>query len=191
MATKAWQARRGWPSLTRPNRAPRPQALFNQEIVATLERFREWMAQPLDDRRDQVRSWFHVVLLPHSNGSSRVFDSETVAVYLRQPGEHARFLTPEVLADREPLPIAGTPPPGIEPVTSRYILSRFVKRRRSGRIGPATAPGDEKDPFSLIGSQAGAQARYGTASSNRPAPTPRSPAPFLRWMRATWRHPVQ
>lgn len=38
----------------------------------------EWLALPLDERRDYLRSRLNFILLPHTNGSPRVFDRGTV-----------------------------------------------------------------------------------------------------------------
>jgi hypothetical protein len=47
------------------------------DVMETAEA-KEWMSLPIDDRRDFVRAGFNFILLPHRNGSPRVFDRGTV-----------------------------------------------------------------------------------------------------------------
>jgi hypothetical protein len=51
-----------------------------------------WLALPLDDRRDFIRSKFHVVLHPHTVGSAPNFDPDTVGVHTKKPGESRHML---------------------------------------------------------------------------------------------------
>lgn len=76
------------------------------------EAFKTWRRMPLDDRRDWIRSRLHVVLRPHTKGTTRTFDTNTVSVYPRLPGEFGTTLSAEEVAERPLTPITtGGPPP--------------------------------------------------------------------------------
>lgn len=99
-------------------------ALLDNEIVEVERRFNDWLALPLDDRRDHVRSNFHVVLHPHTKGSPKVFDPDTVSVHLKKRGEARRMLTAEDIAELERVSIG--PDPAI-----------WLQRFRNNRQGAA------------------------------------------------------
>lgn len=63
------------------------------EQLNVEERFNAWLALPIDDRRDFIRSKFHIVLHPHSVGTARIFDPDTVSVHIKRPGESRNTLT--------------------------------------------------------------------------------------------------
>ncbi|WP_157366267.1 recombinase family protein [Arthrobacter sp. Soil763] len=65
---------------------------IDREWYTTEQRFNAWLALPIDDRRDFVRSKFHIVLHPHKVGSARNFDPDTVSVHIKRPGESRRVL---------------------------------------------------------------------------------------------------
>lgn len=75
-----------------------PLAKFDHEWVTTEQRFNEWLALPIDDRRDYIRSRFHVILHPHNDGSARIFDPNTVSVHPKKPGEARRLLDYDEIA---------------------------------------------------------------------------------------------
>ncbi|MBP1135645.1 DNA invertase Pin-like site-specific DNA recombinase [Arthrobacter sp. PvP023] len=75
-----------------------PVAKLDREILTVEQRFNAWLALPIDDRRDYIRSRFHVVLHPHTEGSARVFDPDTVCVYVKPAGDSRRVLTSEDIA---------------------------------------------------------------------------------------------
>ncbi|PCC26520.1 hypothetical protein CIK75_02540 [Glutamicibacter sp. BW78] len=66
-----------------------------------LDRFTAWQALSIDERRDFVRSHFHVVLHRHTTGTSRVFDPDTVSVHRKSRAEARRVFTGEELATLE------------------------------------------------------------------------------------------
>jgi Site-specific recombinases, DNA invertase Pin homologs len=68
--------------------------------------FREWLSSPVEDRRDFIRSRFHVVLFPHRVGSPRVFDPNVVVVVPRSPGDGRGPLSPERIADLKAEPMS-------------------------------------------------------------------------------------
>lgn len=78
-----------------------PLEKFDRQWFTTEQRFNEWLALPIDDRRDYIRSKFHVVLHPHSGGSARVFDPDTVSVHLKKPGEPRHLLNGAEIATLE------------------------------------------------------------------------------------------
>ena len=47
----------------------------------------EWSSSPIDSRRDFVRQVCNVILLPHSKGSPRIFDTNTVRVVIKTKGD--------------------------------------------------------------------------------------------------------
>lgn len=79
------------------------EALLN--FTRDTEAFRAWRRQPIDDRREFIRSRLHVVLFPHDSGWSRQFDTSTVRVYPRTLEERGRTLTAEEVASRPATPL--------------------------------------------------------------------------------------
>lgn len=98
-----------------------PMAQLDQEILTVEQRFNVWLALPIDDRRDYVRSKFHVVLHPHDDGSPRVFDPNTVSVHAKQAGESRRSLTGEEITKMERVSIGAD---------ARHRLQSFHDNRR-------------------------------------------------------------
>ena len=83
-----------------------------REYQSNDEAFKAWRRSPLDERRDWIRSRLHVVLRPHTRGTSKTFDTNAVSVYPRLPGEFGTTLSAEEVAKRPLTPITtGGPPP--------------------------------------------------------------------------------
>lgn len=74
---------------------------LDREQFTTEQRYNAWLALPLDDRRDYIRSKFHVVLHPHSVGSARNFDPDTVSVHTKKPGESRHMLNGDEISRLE------------------------------------------------------------------------------------------
>lgn len=74
-----------------------PLEKMDREWFTTEQRFNAWLALSIDDRRDYIRSRFHIVLYPHAVGSARNFDPDTVSVHVKKPGESRHILDgPEI-----------------------------------------------------------------------------------------------
>lgn len=58
----------------------------------------EWLATDIDSRRDFVRSVCNIVLLPHGNGSTKVFNPDTVRIVLKRQDDAPGPLTIEEIA---------------------------------------------------------------------------------------------
>lgn len=76
-----------------------PWAMFDQEMFTVEQRFNAWLALPIDDRRDYIRSRFHVILHPHGKGSARNYDPDTVSVHVKKPGDSRRTLNGDEIAN--------------------------------------------------------------------------------------------
>lgn len=99
-----------------------PLAKFDREMFTTEQRFNEWLALPIDDRRDYIRSRFHVILHPHTEGSARTFDPNTVSVHLKKPGEARRLLDGDEIAALERTSLGEDP-------------GKWLQRFRENRFG--------------------------------------------------------
>ncbi|WP_159802597.1 recombinase family protein [Arthrobacter zhaoguopingii] len=103
-------------------------ARFDLEMGEVQERFNAWLAMPIDDRRDFIRSKLHIVLHPHSKGSPREFDPDTVSVHIKAPGETRRSLSAADIAALERVSLG-------ENVAE--MLRRFRTNRRGSEYSPA------------------------------------------------------
>lgn len=90
-----------------------PMARLLRDAGNLLDRFTAWRALPIDDRRDFLRSHFHIILDRHARGSSRVFDPDTVVVRGRARADMRRMFSGEELAT---LPRWGWGSRGVEAV---------------------------------------------------------------------------
>ena len=100
-----------------------PLEKLDREQFTTEQRFNAWLALPLDDRRDYIRSKFHVVLHPHSVGSARNFDPDAVSVHTKKPGESRRMLDGDEISR-------------LERVTLGADSALWLQRFRENRFGP-------------------------------------------------------
>lgn len=105
-----------------------PTARIDFAMGTTQERFNAWLSMSVDDKRDFIRSRFHVVLHPHTVGSARVFDPNVVSVHVKEPGDTRRVLS---AADIRSLPRVSL---GFEPAR---MLSMFRDNRRGSEYNPA------------------------------------------------------
>lgn len=97
-----------------------PLEKMDREWFTTEQRFNAWLAMSLDDRRDYIRSRFHVVLQPHTVGSARNFDPDTVSVHFKKPGESRHMLNGDEIASMERVSLGPDP---------AYWLQQFRKNR--------------------------------------------------------------
>lgn len=118
-----------------------PLAAFDLEVVAVNERFNAWLALPLDDRRDFIRSRLHVVLHSHDKGSSRTFDPDTVSVHRKRRRDSRRVLSAEEIRGLPRTTLAlPEAPPGLfdgPALVRRWIDSRdgsIYDPRRPARL---------------------------------------------------------
>ena len=114
-------------------------ALLDMEIVEVERRFNAWLALPLDDRRDYIRSNLHVVLHPHTKGSPKIFDPDTVSVHLKRRGEVRRMLTAEDIAELERVSIGPDPAVWLQRFRDNrhgavYDRSLRLKKRTTERL---------------------------------------------------------
>lgn len=99
-----------------------PLEKMDREQFTTEQRFNAWLALPLDDRRDYIRSKFHVVLYPHTVGSARNFDPDTVSVHVKKPGESRHMLDGDEIAS-------------LERVSLGYDSAKWLQQFRENRFG--------------------------------------------------------
>jgi hypothetical protein len=90
-------------------------------MLTVEQRFNAWLSLPIDDRRDYIRARFHIVLHPHSEGSARTFDPNTVSVHAKRPGDSRRVLSGEDIAGMQRVSL------GQE---ARYVFQNFRDNRR-------------------------------------------------------------
>src|SRR5699024_4570139 len=84
--------------------APQTEADLSQldevlrEYRANDSAFRSWRRMPIDDRRDWLRARLHIVLRPHTRGTTRTFDTNAISVYPRLPSEFGATLNADEVA---------------------------------------------------------------------------------------------
>ncbi|UNK47088.1 recombinase family protein [Arthrobacter sulfonylureivorans] len=113
-----------------------PLQAFNTEMANVHQRLNAWLALPLDDRRDFIRSRLHIVLHSHDKGSSRVFDPDTVSVHVKSKREARRTLTASEILDlpRTTLDVPNAPDDMFEP--SHIMVRRWIDSRVGSTYDP-------------------------------------------------------
>jgi site-specific DNA recombinase len=110
-----------------------PLARFDHDMAGTHKRFNAWLALPIDDRRDFIRTKLHVVLHPHTRGTARVFDPDTVSVHLKRRGESRHVLSAEEIKALDRTSISDHP----DAPDSVTLLAMFRANRRGSEYNTA------------------------------------------------------
>lgn len=116
-----------------------PLEKLDLEMASSHERFNAWLGLPLDDRREFIRSRFHVVLYSHKTGSSRVFDPDTVSVHPKTQENARRYLTTDEIL-RFPRWSIGQSSEATESLEQRReMLAKWMDSREGDVYDPALA----------------------------------------------------